>query len=130
MNYDTKFDAKLAIWTLDDRLGRLALPYDLVLEKHVGDERTSTTTWQENHFQWQVKKGCDGSVEDAIAALCDSLGAQTAQSIAALSENGSNWVVIGLLDQDFIEIHVPQELQTEMAKYNLSLSIENRFRSV
>ena len=129
MDYSTTFDAKLAIWTMDESLGKLSLPYDLVREMYVGDPTVGGKKVDRDSFAYQVRAAHDGYIESAIAELCDSLGKMKRQHITALSENSENWIVIGLLDKDFVEIHIQRELQDAMAVYRLNVSIVNRAKS-
>lgn len=129
MHYDTKFNAKLAIWTDDAGLGKLPLPYELVHETYAGEKTVGGREVDRHSFAYQFRKEHDGCIETAVSELCESLGGMDKDHIEALANNGENWIVIGLLDKDFVEIHFRSELQDAMAKFRLSISVENRTKS-
>ena len=128
MHYSTKFNAKFVLHTENVQLGELPLPYKLVHKKNIGDETRGGRKLKEHIFHYEVRKEHDGYIEEAIGELCDSLSRLNAEYCTALSNNSENWIVIGLLDSEFIEVHVDEELQAEMAKHRMNLSIENRIR--
>ena len=129
MDYETTFSAILSLRSYDDSVLGLAdaLDYEVLERNLIGEPRgkLGKQALKENRLVYTVRPDVTGYVESVVAEVAERAAALSAPTLATFKKCHP-WLVVRLLDPNFVELHFDQETVAKLADVGLAVSVENR----
>jgi hypothetical protein len=104
-----------------------ALGYETLERNLIGEPKGTrgNNSWTDNRLVFAVLEEATGYVESAIAEVADRVGALSGPVLETF-KNCHPWLVIRLIDPEFVELHFDHEVVAKSASVGLAVSVENR----
>lgn len=129
MDYETTFSVILGVRSYDASVLELTdvLDYEIVEQNLIGEPRgkLGKHQWTENRLVFAIRQDMTGYVESVISEVTDRVAALSGPILETF-KNCHPWLVVRLLDPQFVELHFDQEIVAKLAAVGLAISVENR----
>ena len=129
LDYQATFSVTLILRSRDDSALGLAdaFSYEILERNLIGEPKgkLGKHAWTENRLTLAVRPGMTGYVESVVTEVADHVSALSAP-IREVFKKGRPWLIVHMLDSEFVELHFDHEMMANLANIGLSVSIENR----